>query len=304
MLRTRDQGIEHIGLAGYKTAALAAKYLPEPLVAGLASAASVGAAQAMRQRRAVVARNLKRIDPTLRGPRARAGHPGHVRVLRRATGWTRSGCPYLSRGEVDAGFAFQGYGRIPLALRAGKGCILALPHLGGWEWAGRWMVDRGHQLTVVVEPIEPPELFDFFVEFRRSLGMNVVGLGQGAGPAVVKALQDNHVVCLVCDRDIQGGGIEVEFFGEKTTMPAGPATVALRTGAPIMPTGVYFTSRRNGHLADVRSPLPIERTGRLRDDIERITKALTVQLEDLIRRAPEQWHMMQPNWPADADLAE
>ena len=303
MLRTRDQGIEHIGLAGYKTAALAAKYLPEPLVAGLASAASVGAAQAMRQRRAVVARNLKRIDPTLRGPRLeraiRATFESYARY------WVDSfRLPYLSRGEVDAGFAFQGYGRIPLALRAGQGCILALPHLGGWEWAGRWMVDRGHQLTVVVEPIEPPELFDFFVEFRRSLGMNVVGLGQGAGPAVVKALQDNHVVCLVCDRDILGGGIEVEFFGEKTTMPAGPATVALRTGAPIMPTGVYFTSRRNGHLADVRAPLPIERTGRVRDDVERITKALTVQLEGLIRRAPEQWHMMQPNWPADADLAE
>ena len=303
MLRTRDQGIEHIGLAGYKAAALAAKYLPEPVVAGLASAASVGAAQAMRQRRAVVARNLKRIDPTLRGPRLeraiRATFESYARYwvdsLPAAVSQPRGG-----RRRVRV----PGLRPHPLALRAGKGCILALPHLGGWEWAGRWMVDRGHQLTVVVEPIEPPELFDFFVEFRRSLGMNVVGLGQGAGPAVVKALQENHVVCLVCDRDIQGGGIEVEFFGEKTTMPAGPATVALRTGAPIMPTGVYFTSRRNGHLADVRSPLPMERTGRLRDDIERITKALTVQLEDLIRRAPEQWHMMQPNWPADADLAE
>ena len=303
MLRTRDRGIEHIGLAGYKTVAAVAKYLPEPVAASLAAGVGLGASQAMRQRRAVVARNLTRIDPTLRGPRLeraiRATFDSYARY------WVDSfRLPYLSKEEVDAGFAFQGYGRIPLVLRDGKGCILALPHLGGWEWAGRWMVDRGHQLTVVVEPIEPPELFDFFVDFRKSLGMNVVGLGQGAGSAIVKALQDNHVVCLVCDRDIQGGGIEVEFFGEKTTMPAGPATMALRTGAPILPTGVYFTSRRNGHLADVRPPLPIERTGRLRDDVERLTQDLTLELEDLIRRAPEQWHMMQPNWPADTDLAD
>ena len=76
----------------------------------------------------------------------------------------------------------------------------------------------------------------------------------------MKALQDNHVVCLVCDRDIQGRGVEVDFFGEPTTMPAGPATMAYRTGAPILPTAVYFTERRNGHLADVRPPLPMERT--------------------------------------------
>ena len=111
-------------------------------------------------------------------------------------------------------------------------------------------------------------------------------------------------MCLLSDRDIRGGGIEVEFFGEKTTMPAGPATLALRTGAPLLPTGVYFTSRRNGHLAVVRPPLPIERTGRLRDDVVRVTQDLAHELEDLIRRAPEQWHLMQPNWPADADLAE
>jgi KDO2-lipid IV(A) lauroyltransferase len=107
----------------------------------------------------------------------------------------------------------------------------------------------------------------------------------------------------VCDRDIHGGGVDVEFFGERTTLPAGPAMLALRTGAPVFPTGVYFTNQRNGHLGDVRPALAIGRSGRLREDIERTTQALTRELELLIRRAPEQWHMMQPNWPADADLA-
>jgi KDO2-lipid IV(A) lauroyltransferase len=302
MLRTRDEGIENIGLTGYKTAALAAKYLPEAVAAGLASAVGVASAQAMRQRRAVVARNLTRIDPTLRGVRLerkiRATFDSYARY------WVESfRIPYLSTAEVDAGFAFQGYGQVPLALLEGRGAIVALPHLGGWEWGGRWLVDRGHDVSVVVEPIEPPELFEFFVDFRRSLGMNIIKLGPGSASAITRALGDNHVVCLVCDRDIQGGGVEVEFFGERTTLPAGPAMLALRTGAPLFPTAIYFTDRRNGHLADVRAALPMARTGRLREDIERATQALAREFESLIRRAPEQWHMMQPNWPADADLA-
>jgi lauroyl/myristoyl acyltransferase len=89
--------------------------------------------------------------------------------------------------------------------------------------------------------------------------MNVVPLGPGAGKTVMRPLRDNHVVCLLADRDLQGGGPEVEFFGERTTLPAGPATLALRTGAPILPTAVYFTGRVDGHHAWVRPPLPAER---------------------------------------------
>ena len=119
--------------------------------------------------------------------------------------------------------------------------ILALPHLGGWEWAGRWLATQGFRVTVVVEEIEPPELFEWFVRLRTDLGMNVVPLGPGAAAAIVKALNENQIVCLLSDRDIGGGGVEVEFFGERTTLPAGPATLSLRTGAPIVPVGVYFT---------------------------------------------------------------
>ncbi len=125
---------------------------------------------------------------------------------------------------------------IVTALEGGNGVILVLPHLGGWEWAGRWIAEQGHPITVVVEKIEPPELFDWFVDLRSKLGMTVVPLGAGAGTTVMRALNDNHIVCLLSDRDLKGGGPEVEFFGERTTMPAGPATLALRTGAPILPT--------------------------------------------------------------------
>ena len=127
--------------------------------------------------------------------------------------------------------------------------------------------------------------------------MTVVPVGSAATGAVARALRANEVVCLLCDRDIQGGGVEVEFFGERTSLPAGPATLALRTGAPVLPCAVYFDGA--SHHGVVRPPLAVEREGRLREDVRRITQDLAHELEGLIRRAPEQWHLLQPNWPSD-----
>ncbi len=154
-----------------------------------------------------------------------------------------------------------------------------------------------HPMTVVVERLEPPALFDWFVDLRRQFGFEVVPLGPDAGRACMAALRANHVLVLLCDRDIGGGGVEVEFFGERTTLPGGPATLALRTGAPLLPTAVY--NQGYHRHAVIRPPLPVERQGRLRDDVARVTQHLAHELEALIARAPEQWHLMQPNWPSD-----
>jgi KDO2-lipid IV(A) lauroyltransferase len=157
---------------------------------------------------------------------------------------------------------------------------------------------RKHPITVVVEALDPPEVFDWFIDLRESFGMNIVRLGPDAGSQVARALKANHVVCLLCDRDIGGGGIEVEFFGERTRLPGGPATLALRSGAPLIPVAVYF--RGSGHVGVCRPPIPVERSGeRLREDVTRITQAVAKELEALIRVQPEQWHLMQPNWPSD-----
>jgi KDO2-lipid IV(A) lauroyltransferase len=160
------------------------------------------------------------------------------------------------------------------------------------------MAARGHALLAVVEPVEPPELFDWFAAVREHLGLEIVPLGEGVASAVLRALRDNRAVCLLSDRDLTGDGVAVEFFGERTTLPAGPATLALRTGAALLPVAVYFGPGRMHHGV-VRPPITVERRGRLRDDIARITSALAGELESLIRAAPDQWHLLQPNWPSD-----
>ncbi|HSP30124.1 MAG TPA: phosphatidylinositol mannoside acyltransferase [Ilumatobacteraceae bacterium] len=285
--------------SSYRLGALAARRLPAVVAAGMVAPAGFGANLTSPERRAMIERHLRRADPTLRGLRLRRAVQEAFDSYARY--WLESfRLPTLSAGTVERGFEVEGYDHIVEGLARGNGVILVLPHLGGWEWAGRWIADQGHEITVVVEKIEPPELFDWFVDLRSELGMHVVALGPDAGQTVMRALRDNHVVCLLADRDLQGGGPEVEFFGERTTLPAGPAMLSMRTGAPILPTGVYFTNRVDGHAAWVRPPLPVERVEqRLRDDVQRITQLLAHELEILIRRAPSQWHMFQPNWPSD-----
>jgi len=199
--------------------------------------------------------------------------------------------PMMDPAAVDAMFSIDGLEHIRSALDAGTGAILALPHVGGWEVGGSWLVRQGFPLTVVVEALKPPELFQWFSELRRSQGFTVIPLNRSAGMSVVRALRANQIVALVSDRDIAGGGVEVEFFGERTTLPAGPATLASRLGVPLLPTAVYF--RGAGHHAVVRPPVTME------GGVVAITEALARELEDLIRAAPEQWHLFQPNWPSD-----
>jgi KDO2-lipid IV(A) lauroyltransferase len=207
--------------------------------------------------------------------------------------------PGTSAADLDRGFQADGWELIDEALGEGNGAILAMPHLGGWEWSGFWVTQvQQRPVTAVVERLEPEALFDWFVELRRAFGFEVVALGPGAGAATARALRANHVLALLCDRDLTGTGPEVEFFGERTTLPGGPATLALRTGAPILPTAIYFDGP-DLRRSVVLPRLDTVRRGGLRDDVKRVTQDLARALEGLIRQAPEQWHLLQPNWPSD-----
>jgi KDO2-lipid IV(A) lauroyltransferase len=153
-------------------------------------------------------------------------------------------------------------------------------------------------MTTVVEPLEPPALFEWFRAQREALGLTIHPLGPQAPGLLVRALRAGRLVGLVADRDLGGNGVDVEFFGEVTKLPAGPAVLAIRTGAPLFPSIVYQERGGKGHGV-IRPPLEIERTGNLRADVTRITRMLAAEFEDVIRKAPEQWHMFQPNWPSD-----
>jgi len=295
----RQEITDSLIVGTYKLGSLLSRGIPGFLSGTVGSLIGLPTSIGMRDKRKMVERHMRRVRPQASSTEIRRltqqVFDSYARYYLESFR-----LPALSTEQVAASMTVEGYHENLLpALERGNGVILALPHLGGWEWAGRWAADLGNKMTVVVEPIEPPELFEWFADLRRKFGMTVIPLGPEAGPAVLKALRNNEVLCLLSDRDITGGGIEVEFFGEKTTLPAGPATLALRTGAALLPTAAYFTDRGVGHHGVIGAPMNCERQGKLRADVQRITQDLAYELEKLIQRAPEQWHLLQPNWPSD-----
>jgi KDO2-lipid IV(A) lauroyltransferase len=275
----------------YRAGATAAQLVPGSVATPIARAIGRAASPILPAQRRMAARHQRRAAGTDAVDGVFDSYGRYWLEMLRLPAEVRAGT-VESHGEIE------GYEHIEAALERGNGVILALPHLGGWEWAGAVMALRGHHLLAVVEKIEPPELLTWFADQRAAIGIEVVTLGPDVGVAVLRALRDNRIVCLLSDRDIAGDGVEVEFFGERTTLPGGPATLALRTGAALLPTAAYFRPGRD-HLGVVRPPVEVQRLGRLRADIARITQALASELETLIRAAPEQWHLLQPNWPSD-----
>jgi lauroyl/myristoyl acyltransferase len=285
----------------YRLAGRAAAAVPARAALPLGRGLGVAAWAVLPRRRALVARHQARArrasgDSALRTAAARRATRAAFASYGRY--WMESlRLPTTPPAAVDDLFSIEGREHLDAARAAGRGAILALPHVGGWDVGGSWLARQGYPVTVVAEPLEPPEVYEWFAGLRRQWGMDVVPLGPGAGTGVLRALRANSMVCLLCDRDIGGGGIEVDFFGERTLLPGGPATLALRAGSMMLPTAVYFDG--DGHRAVVRPPLTTERTGTIREDVTRLTQELAHALEALIARAPEQWHVFQPNWPSD-----
>jgi KDO2-lipid IV(A) lauroyltransferase len=189
----------------------------------------------------------------------------------------------------------EGLEHLQAAKERGKGLIIALPHIGSWEWGGSFLNSIGMGMTAVAEELEPPALFEWFKEKRESIGIRVEPLNDKAGATLLATLRAGGVVGLLCDRDIQGNGVEVDFFSERVTLPAGPATLALRTEATLVVAACYSGPGRD-HFAAVTPPIDTARTGKLREDVRRVTQLVAYELEGLIQRAPEQWHVLEPRF--------
>ncbi|MGH3649700.1 MAG: phosphatidylinositol mannoside acyltransferase [Acidimicrobiia bacterium] len=193
----------------------------------------------------------------------------------------------------------SGLERILEGRDAGKGMIFALPHMGNWEAAAPIAVNNGIQIVAVAEVLANRRITDWFTEMRAGFGIEIV-LATGRIEVMRRleqAIGNNKAVALLSDRDLKGKGVEVEFFGEKTTLPPGPATLALRTGAPLFPVGCYF--KDGGYRVVIREALPIPEEGNRSEKVAAMTQALAKELEEIIGEAPQQWHLVVPNWPSD-----
>ena len=283
----------------YMTAGRILERLPERV--DVAVARRIGVALGMRsQARSVLRRNLSRVlaggemvDSMVLDRFVERGFANYAQY------WAESAkLPALSQRTITSRFRIaEGLEHLEDAFALGNGVVIALPHVGSWEWGGSYIASLGMPLTAIAEQLDPPELFEWFKAKREVIGIHIEGLNKDAGSKLLNVLKAGGVVGLLCDRDIQGGGVSVDFFGSAVTLPGGPATLALRTGATLVAAACYTGPGRD-HFAVVTPPIKAVREGRLRDDVTRVTQAVALELEGLIRRAPEQWHVLEDRFDA------
>jgi KDO2-lipid IV(A) lauroyltransferase len=278
------------------------KKLPEPAAVRLGQAVADAAWRRRGKGVLQLERNLARVVPEATPERlaelSRAGMRSYLRY------WMESfRLPSWSRERIASGVEMrdEDVRLVTDTLAAGRGVVFALPHMANWDLAGAWVTTHlGIPFTTVAERLRPETLYDRFVAYREGLGMEVLPHdGGSAFGALARRLRKGGLVCLVADRDLSASGVEVDFFGEKARMPAGPAMLAQHTGALLLPATLWF----DGTVMKVRIHPPVEvpASGMRAEKSAVMTQRLADAFASGIAEHPEDWHMLQKLWPADLD---
>ncbi|GAA1294133.1 phosphatidylinositol mannoside acyltransferase [Streptomyces sanglieri] len=282
----------------------AVKKLPEPVARALFRTI---ADQTWKRRGKSVLRlesNLARVVPGASPARlaelSRAGMRSYMRY------WMESfRLPTWSPARIKASIEVRDAHRLTDGLDAGRGVILALPHLGNWDLAGAWVTtDLKVPFTTVAERLKPETLYDRFVAYREGLGMEVLPHSGGAAfGTLARRLRAGGLVCLVADRDLSASGVEVTFFGDTARMPAGPALLAQQTGALLLPVTLSYDDTPV-MKARIHTPVELPESGDRTEKTSSMTQALADAFAVGIADHPEDWHMLQRLWLADLETRE
>lgn len=242
-------------------------------------------------------RNLRRVDPSWTQwdirQLSRTGMRSYMRYWNEAFR-----LPSWSPDRVRDTFDLMNRELLDEAVRAGTGAIMVPGHMANWDHAGAWACVRYGGLTSVAERLRPEGLFEQFLDYRRSLGMEIFGLGDpGLVRSLVRRLREGRIVALVGDRDISRNGVEVSLFGRPASFPAGPALLSILSGAPMFPVTMWFEEvGSRGYIHDrVDAPAGMERARQIEHMMQRVADAYELG----IRRDPGDWHMLQRVWRED-----
>lgn len=248
--------------------------------------------------------NLARVVPDASAQRlaelSRAGMRSYTRY------WMESfRLPVWSKDRIRAGFVPEDVHHLEEGLKSDRGVILALPHMGNYDLAGAWVTTKlNTPFTTVAERLKPESLYDRFVAYREGLGMEVLPhTGGAAFGTLARRLRAGGLVCLVADRDLSSSGLPVKFFGEETKMPAGPAMLAVQTGAMLLPVTLWYdeTPVMRGR---VHAEIEVPETGTRAEKAALMTQSLADTFASGIADHPEDWHMLQRLWLADLEPRE
>jgi KDO2-lipid IV(A) lauroyltransferase len=280
---------------GYRAGWSIVRHLPEPaanrLFAGAADGAYRRNGRLVQQLRA----NLHVAVPSLTSPELDA-------LTRRALrSYARYWCevfrlPQWSRTEILDRIVTHDDHLLFEAVDRGQGVVVVLGHCGNWDHLGAWATVSGIRVTTVAERLKPEQLFDRFLAFRESLGLEVLpNVGDDSlSTTLGDRLRAGGVVALVADRDLSGKGVEVDYLGRATTMPVGPALLARRTGAEVLSASSWYDSTHT-HLR-IEPQIPVPTDVPVRVSVKQATQEFARRLESHVRTHPEDWHMLQRVW--------
>ncbi len=186
--------------------------------------------------------------------------------------------------------------------------VLALTHSGNWDLAGAWFCQNYGTIVTVAEKLDPPELFEGFVSFRESLGMEIIGVGPGESVfrQLVEQVRGRSVlVPLLADRDISGSGVRVELGTGEALVAAGPAALALKLGRPLIAGHISYRKSRGRWTirADFTDPIAVPEPEAGETRVEALTRAWVKQIVPVMQAGVVDWHMMQKLYVDDLDSA-
>ncbi|MDW5326034.1 phosphatidylinositol mannoside acyltransferase [Plantactinospora sp. KLBMP9567] len=287
--------VEFAYLAGWR----AVRALPRPAAAALFRAAADQAYRRGGPGTLRLAGNLRRVvGPELPEPAlaelVRRGMRSYARywldVFR---------LPSRSREQLRDDFRLDGEELLAADMAAGRGAVVALPHSGNWDAAGAWVAANGWPIATVMERLKPEGVFERFLDFRRRLGMEILPTHGGTRApfdVLAERVTAGYLVPLLADRDLSARGVEVRFFGGRARMPAGPALLAIRTGAPLYVAALWYDPA--GPRGRLTGPLevPAPDTGPLDQRVRALTQRIADHLAEGIAQRPEDWHMLQRVW--------
>jgi phosphatidylinositol dimannoside acyltransferase len=288
--------------AAYQAGWLAVRRLPEPVArwvfTRIADYLWRRRGKSVRQLEA----NLRRVVPRATDAELRQLSRAAMRSYLRY--WLEAfRLPTMPRDRITSGMSVLGEEQTALAhIKAGRGVIFALPHTGNVDLAAAFIMTRGFgQISVIVERLKPESVYRRFRDYRESLGIEVVPHKRGPSPFGVMAqrLRQGRLVCIVADRDLSAGGVEVELFGERARIGAGPAALAVRTGAALMPVTLWFTP--DGWRARIYPEIPVPADGTQAQKVAETSQQLASVWQAGIAEHPQDWHMLQKVFVPDLD---
>jgi lauroyl/myristoyl acyltransferase len=203
--------------------------------------------------------------------------------------------PYLDKNEVEHRVTVYGIEQLDNALALGRGVILIGGHIGNYSMAAQVAAARGYPMTIIAEDIHPPKLYDYINKLRSRFGLRLIKTGSSQVRQIYKLLRSGEGLMLAADRDVTGGGVPVEFFGELADLPPGPVTLALRLNTPLIPVHTMRLPN-SSNVVYINPPMELERTGDRDRDVEVNMSKVVRFLEESILKAPDQWVTMQKIW--------